>query len=105
MRVFATFEHVGSTLCGDRVGRASLLERAKRSFWRLDASLLEEVSYETLGLGTWRFILELDSDVASLYYKRSTGKSFRSWTQKWPVCSTNVVPETERDSEVFAFSL
>ena len=29
--------------------------RTKRSFWRLGASLLEEVSYETLVLETWRF--------------------------------------------------
>ena len=29
--------------------------RTKRSFWRLGASLLEDVSYETLVLETWRF--------------------------------------------------
>ena len=29
--------------------------RTKRLFWRLGASLLEEVSYETLVLETWRF--------------------------------------------------
>ena len=29
--------------------------RTKRSFWRLGASILEEVSYETLVLETWRF--------------------------------------------------
>ena len=29
--------------------------RTKRSFWRFGASLLEEVSYETLILETWRF--------------------------------------------------
>ena len=32
--------------------------RTKRSFWRLGASLLEEVSYETLVLETWRLLLE-----------------------------------------------
>ena len=44
--------------------------RTKRSFWRLGASFLEEVSYETLVLETRRFTfggsLVLDSDVASL---------------------------------------
>ena len=36
---------------------ALLLEEVstKRSFWRLGASLLEEVSYETFVLETWRF--------------------------------------------------
>ena len=32
--------------------------RAKRSFWRLGASLLEEVSYETLGLELGASLLE-----------------------------------------------
>ena len=32
--------------------------RTKRSFWRLGASLLEEISYETLVLETWRFTFE-----------------------------------------------
>ena len=43
-----------------RVGCAVALHfwrksRTKRSFWRLGASLLEEVSYEKLVLETWRF--------------------------------------------------
>ena len=46
----------------------------KRSFWRLGASLLEEVLYETTCFG----------DLALHFW---------SWTQKWPVCSTNVVRE------------
>ena len=56
-----------ATLCGDRACRGREMQvrlrfgfvwrksRTKRSFWRLGASLLEEVSYETLVLGTWRF--------------------------------------------------
>ena len=30
------------------------MSRTKRSFWRLDACLLEEISYEALVLETWR---------------------------------------------------
>ena len=62
---------VRATLCGDRACRVRNMQarvrfrdlplhfwrksRTKRLFWRLDASLLEEVSYETLVLGTFRF--------------------------------------------------
>ena len=58
-------------LCGDRACRGREMQvrlrfelvalhfwrksRTKRSVWRLGASLLEEVSYETLVLETWRF--------------------------------------------------
>ena len=60
-----------ATLCGDRACRGRKMQvrarfglvalhfwrksRTKRSFWRLGASLLEEVSYETFVLETWRF--------------------------------------------------
>ena len=69
-----------ATLCGDRACRGREMQvrlrfgpvagtdcvlawsrdfwrksRTKRSFWRLGASLLEEVSYEALVLETWRF--------------------------------------------------
>ena len=73
----------------------------KRSFWRLGASLLEDVSYEALVLETWRFTFGGSlvrkrnarfGDLA-LHFWRKSRTAFRSWTQKWPVCSAHVVWE------------
>ena len=64
--------------------------RTKRWFWRLGASLLEEVSYETLVLETWRFTCGAGLRPGANVLRE---RAFRSWTQKWPVCSTNVVRE------------
>ena len=53
------FTFGGSLVRSARFGDLALhfwrKSRTKRSFWRLGASLLEEVSYETLVLETWRF--------------------------------------------------
>ena len=43
--------------CLVRNARCGDLSRTKRSFWRLGASLVEEVSYDTLVLETWRMTL------------------------------------------------
>ena len=63
--------------------------RTKRSFWRLGAPLLEEVSYETLVLESFTF-------GGSLVRNARFGDlalHFWSWAQTWPVCSANVVRE------------
>ena len=109
------FTFGGSLVRNARFGDSALYfwrkSRTKRSFWRLGAPLLEEVSYETLVLETWRLTfggslvrnahfgglaLHLWSWtqtwlVCSVNVVRV--RAFRSWTQTWPVCSTNVVRE------------
>ena len=85
--------------------------RTKRSFWRLAASLLEEVSCETLVLETGRITFGGSllrnarfGDLALRLWSwtqtwpvrsANVGRegASRSWTQKWPVCSANVVWE------------
>ena len=65
--------------------------RMKRWFWRLGASLLEEVSYEMLVLETWRFTFG-GSLVRNAHFA-DLALHLWSWTQIWPVCSANVARE------------
>ena len=122
-------ETCGASLLEDVSYETLVLETWRftfRLFWRLGVSLLEEVSYETLVLETWRFTFggslvrnarfgdlalhvleELSCETLGLETWRITfwrslalrpgqfvvhmhwrEKAFRSWTQKWPVCST-----------------
>ena len=136
----------GATLCGDRACRVRKMQArvrfgdsplhfwrkspTKRSFGRLAASLLEEVSHETRVLETWRFTfggsLVQNALVCGQKWPVCSAKvvrerAFWSWTQKWrqfvvqrnvvreralqgwTVCSTNVIRERaflEMDSEV-----
>ena len=89
------FTFGGSLVRSARFGDLALhfwrTSRTKRSSWRLGASLLEEVLYEALVLETWRFTFG-----GSLVRNARFGDlalHWWSWTQKWPVCNTNVVRE------------
>ena len=72
--------------------------RVQGSLWRLGASLLEDVSYETLVLETWRFTCGAGLRRGQFVVQRE--RAFRSWAQKWPVCSTYVVRDTAKHAGV-----
>ena len=65
--------------------------RKKRLFWRLGASLLEEVSHETPVLETWRFTF--GGSPARNSHFGDLALHLWSWTQTWPVCGANEAPE------------
>ena len=95
-----------------RRSRVSRARNAGEIAFRIGrASLLEEVSYKTLVLETWRFTfggrLERNArfgDLVLHFWRKSRTKRsfwrlgaslfhFGSWTQTWPVCSANVMRE------------
>ena len=86
----------GSLVRSARFGDLALhfWRKSRTKRWRLTASLLEEVSYETLVLETWRshswsWTQKWPVYSASVVRERV----FRSWTQTWPGCSATVVRE------------